>query len=156
MIPPRYQDIAPERIPEVNVEGGLLRVVAGEAQGHTGPVQGIDVAPLFVDYTLQPGARVVQPVPPGHTAFVFVTDGTVRLGASRREVPKGNLAVLTGGDVAALEGEGAGGRALLIAGRPLGEPVSRWGPFVMNTDAEIQQAISDYRSGKLAPPLRGG
>lgn len=150
MIPPRYQDIAPETIPEVALERGRLRVVAGTAEGKTGPVSGIDVAPLFVDVTLERGGLLTLPLPAKHSAFVFVTDGAMRVGSSREEVKKGHLAVLSAGEVLQLDGEQ--GRALVLAGRPLGEPVSRWGPFVMNTDAEIQQAIDDYRSGRLVQP----
>lgn len=151
MIPPRYQDIAPERIPEVALERGKLRVVAGSAEGKTGPVTGIDVAPLFVDVTLDQGGRLALPTPAGHNALVFVAEGALRVGPSKQEVPKGSLAVLTPGEVLQLEGDQ--GRALVLAGRPLGEPVARWGPFVMNTDAEIRQAIDDYRSGRLIQAL---
>ena len=147
--PPRYQDIAPERIPEVEVEQGRVRVVAGTALGRTGPVAGIDVEPLFLDLVLQKGAKVALPLPPGHSAFVFVSDGTVRVGPSRREVSQGNLAVLGPGESFVAHGEGDGGRALLLAGRPLHEPVARSGPFVMSTQEELQQAWDDYRSGRL-------
>lgn len=150
MIPPRYQDIPPERIPEVALERGKLRVVAGAAEGKTGPVTGIDVAPLFVDVTLEAGGQLAVPTPAGHNALVFVAEGALRVGAGKQEVTKDSLAVLTPGEVLQLEGTG---RALVLAGRPLGEPVARWGPFVMNTDAEIRQAIDDYRSGRLIQPL---
>ena len=148
---PRYQDIAPERIPEVELERGRLRVVAGSAEGKSGPVTGIDVEPLFVDVTLDKGGALSLPMPARHSAFVFVTDGSMRVGTTREEVKKGHLAVLSDGEVLQFEGEQ--GRALVLAGRPIGEPVSRWGPFVMNTDEEIRQAIDDYRSGRLVKPL---
>jgi hypothetical protein len=151
MIPPRYQDIAPDRIPEVALERGKLRVVAGSAEGKTGPVTHIDVDPLFVDVTLERGGQLMLPMPAAHSSFVFVTDGAMRVGSSREEVTKGHLAVLSPGEVLQLDGEQ--GRALVLAGRPIGEPVSRWGPFVMNTDEEIQRAIEDYRSGRLVQPL---
>ena len=151
MTAPRYQDIAPERISEVELEHGRVRVVAGNAEGKTGPVTGIDVAPLFLDVTLAKGGALSVPLPARHTAFVFVTDGSMRVGSTREEVKKGHLAVLSEGELLQLEGEQ--GRALVLAGRPLGEPVSRWGPFVMNTDDEIRQAIEDYRSGRLVQPI---
>lgn len=147
MIPPRYQDIAPEVIPELALERGRVRVIAGSLEGKTGPVSGIDVEPLFLDVTLEKGGALTVPTPAGHNSFVFVTDGAMRVGSSRQEVKKGHLAVLTSGEVLRLDGEQ--GRALVLAGRPLGEPVSRWGPFVMNTDDEIKQAIEDYRTGRL-------
>ncbi|MBL8913407.1 MAG: pirin family protein [Archangium sp.] len=150
MIPPRYQDIAPALIPEVEFEKGKLRVVAGTAEGKTGPVTGIDVEPLFVDLSLQKGHVIALPVPQTHSSFVYVTEGAMRVGESRREVKAQEIAVLAAGTTVRFEGEN--GRALFFAGRPLGEPVSRWGPFVMNTDAEIQQAIADYRSGRLVSP----
>jgi len=149
MIAPRYQDISPTLIPEVALEHGTLRVVAGTAEGKTGPVSGIDVEPLFVDVALGRGGAVALPIPPRHNALVFVTTGSMRVGG--QEVAADQLAVLTPGEVVQLESQN--GRALVIAGRPLGEPVARWGPFVMNTDAEIQQAIDDYRSGRLAKEL---
>ncbi len=145
LIAPRYQDIAPQEIPEVELERGRVRVVAGTAHGKTGPVSGIDVDPLFLDVTLQPGASEALTLPAGHNAFLYVTQGAMKAGG--REVRSGQLAVLSGGE--ALRLEGLGGRALLLAGRPLHEPVARWGPFVMNTDAEIRQAIDDYRGGRL-------
>lgn len=147
MIAPRYQDIAPEQIPEVALEKGRVRVVAGSNEGKTGPVSGIDVEPLFLDVTLERGASLTVPLPARHNSFVYVTDGAMRVGATNEEVRKGHIAVLSAGEVLQLQGEQ--GRALLLAGRPLGEPVSRWGPFVMNTDEEIRQAIEDYRSGRL-------
>ncbi len=149
MIRPRYQDIPATEIPERAEEDALVRVVAGSALGATGPVSGIDVEPTFLDLTLKQRARIAQPTPPGHNAFVFVTDGAVRVGESRREVKKGELAVLGKGSMALLSGTEAGGRVLFLAGRPLGEPVARRGPFVMNTNAEIEQAIEDYRTGRL-------
>ena len=126
MIAPRYQDIAPEVIPELALERGRVRIIAGS----------LDVEPLFLDVTL----ALTVPVPARHTSLVFVTDGAMRVGSSREEVEKGHLAVLSAGEVLRLDGE---------QGRALGEPVSRWGPFVMNTDDEIKQAIEDYRSGRL-------
>ena len=150
MIPPRYQDIAPERVPEVEKDGARVRVVAGGALGADGPVRGIDVDPTFLDVTTPRGARFTQPLPAEHASFVYVTDGAVRLGAGRREVRRGQLAVL--GDGAALLVEGASespGRLLLFAGRPLREPVARSGPFVMSTHDELRHAFEDYRAGRL-------
>lgn len=145
MIRPRYQDIPASSIPELALERGHLRVVAGTANGKPGPVSGIDVEPTFLDFTLQPGAKETVALPQGHTAFMFVTRGAMKAGG--REVRQGQLAVFSPGEALTLEG--VDGRALLIAGRPLGEPVARWGPFVMNTDAELRQAVDDYRSGRL-------
>lgn len=146
---PRYQDIPPERIPERELEGTQLRVVAGDAQGATGPVQGIDVEPVFLDVALKRGARFSHDLPAGHTAFVYVVDGALRVGPSKRELRRGQLAVLAAGETFEASCDADAGRGLLLAARPLNEPVARRGPFVMNTDDELRQAFEDYRTGRL-------
>lgn len=146
---PRYQDISPERIPERDVEGARLRVVAGSASGVKGPVEGIDVEPLFLDVALTKGARFVHDVPAAHSAFLYLVDGALRVGSSRREVRRGEIAVLSAGDSVEVQCDAEQGRGLLLAARPLGEPVARRGPFVMNTQDEIRQAFDDYRTGRL-------
>lgn len=146
MMKPRYQDIAPSLIPDVPVEGGIVRVVAGHSFGVTGPVAGIDVDPLFLDLKLDRNAKLSVPTPAGHSAFAFVTEGAVRFGG--REVREGQLAVFGPGDRVAASAD-TPGRAILVAGRPLGEPVARGGPFVMSTQEELRQAWDDYRSGRL-------
>lgn len=149
-IKPRYQDIAPDRIPELDRDGARVRVVAGEVFGATGPINGIDVEPLFLDVTVVKGVRFEVPLPRGHNAFAFVTDGAVRLGPSRTEVRAGQLAVFAdNGDRLTANCDAGSGRMLVLAGRPIGEPVARGGPFVMNTQDEIRQAWDDYRSGRL-------
>lgn len=150
MIKPRYQDIAPGLIPESTIDGAKTRVVAGSAFGMTGPVSGIDVEPIFLDVAVTRGVRFEAPLPAGHNAFVFVTDGAVRLGPSKSEVRRGQLAVLgRGGDRLVASCDASSGRMLVLAGRPLGEPVARRGPFVMSTDEELRQAFDDYRTGRL-------
>jgi hypothetical protein len=149
LIRPRYQDIAPARIPELAHEGAQVRVVAGTVLGRTGPVNGIDVEPVFVDVALDQGAAFHQPLPAEHASFAYVVRGSVKLGPSKRLVRQGELAVLSGGELCSAFSGKEGGRFLLLAGRPLHEPVARSGPFVMNTDAEIRQAWQDYRSGRL-------
>lgn len=150
MIRPRYQDIPPERIPETTRDGARVRVVAGSAFEVTGPVSGIDVEPLFLDVTVTRGVVFTAPLPVGHNAFVFVTDGAVRLGPGRQEVRRGQLAVLArGGDRLSAICDAQSGRMLVLAGRPLGEPVARRGPFVMSTEEELREAFDDYRRGRL-------
>lgn len=146
---PRYQDIPAERIPERDVDGAHLRVVAGNARGVTGPVQGVDVEPLFLDVALTKGARFIHDLPAGHSAFVYLVDGALRVGPARREVRRGQLAILSNGESFEATCDAEKGRGLLLAARPLGEPVARRGPFVMNTDDEIRQAFDDYRTGRL-------
>lgn len=149
MIAPRYQDIAPDRIPLLERDGARIRVVAGTAFGTAGPITGIDVEPLFLDVSLVKGAMFETPLPAQHNAFAFVTEGAVRLGAEKKEVRAGQLAVLSHGDHALATCDASSGRMILLAGKPIGEPVARGGPFVMNTDDEIKQAWDDYRSGRL-------
>jgi redox-sensitive bicupin YhaK (pirin superfamily) len=149
MMKPRYQDIPRERIPETTRDGARIRVVAGSANGLVGPVDGIDVEPLFLDVAVERGVTFTTPLPAGHNAFAYVTDGAVRLGPARTEVRRGQLAILSRGERVTATCDAASGRVLIIAGRPLGEPVARRGPFVMSTDEEIRQAYDDYRSGRL-------
>ena len=149
LIPPRYQDIPADRIAEVELEKARVRVVAGTAFGKMGPVTGIDVEPMYFDAALESGAELEQATPLTHNAFAYVTEGAVRMGPSGREVRAGQLAVFGPGDGVVLRGAQGGGRALVMAGRPLREPVARRGPFVMNTEEELRQAFEDYRSGRL-------
>jgi redox-sensitive bicupin YhaK (pirin superfamily) len=148
LIRPRYQDIAPARIPEAAVDDALVRVVAGSAGGKTGPVDGIVTAPQMIDIKLGRRGSVRHAVPPGHNAFVYVFEGEAELGTARARVTAGQLAVLSPGDLFTARAE-SGARLLSFAGRPIGEPVARYGPFVMNTDDELRQAVDDYRSGRL-------
>jgi redox-sensitive bicupin YhaK (pirin superfamily) len=142
MDPPRYQDIPPELVPEVSVQGAKVKVLAGAFGGVEGPVKGIVTAPLMLDLAVD-GACTIA-VPTEHAAFAYVFEGAVDFGGGR--VERGNTVVLGGGDSVAIQGVG---RVLFLAGRPLREPVARYGPFVMNTDAEIRQAIADTRAGRL-------
>ena len=149
MTPPRYQDIAPDRIPEVVLgEGARARLIAGEAAGQKGPVDGIATRPLYLDVRLAPTARVPLDVPAGHSAFVCVYVGRVRVG--ERTLTAGQLGVLGEGDRLTVNAGGEEARFLLVAGQPLHEPIARYGPFVMNTRAEILQAVEDYQRGTLA------
>jgi len=148
MTKPRYQDVAPAHIPEVEVDDGIVRLVAGEVAGKTGPVNGIVTAPQMMEVRLGKRGSVRQPVPAEHNAFVYVFEGEAQLGPARARVAAGQLAVLGAGDTLIARAE-SGARLLSFAGRPIGEPVARYGPFVMNTDEELRQAVDDYRSGRL-------
>ena len=153
MTAPRYQDIAPESIPEATPASGVrVRVLAGSIGDVVGPVGGIAVEPVYFDIALEPGARFAAPLPQGHNAFAYVYEGAVDLGpvdASRR-IQRGELAVLDrdGGDVL-LSAGAESGRLILVAGKPLNEPVAKYGPFVMNTQEQIVEAIRDYQAGKF-------
>ncbi|PWK92499.1 pirin family protein [Fulvimonas soli] len=146
---PRYQDIAPERIPSVRpAEGVTAKVIAGTLAGATGPVEGIATAPVYLDLALEAGARVDIPLPEGHHAFAYVFDGEAA-GVAGQKLARGELAVLSDGASVRLAGLDAPARVLLVAGRPLDEPVARYGPFVMNTPEQIHEAIADFRAGRF-------
>ena len=152
MARPRYRDLPAERLVETTAAGGArLRVIAGEADGGrlVGPVEGLAVAPKFIDVTLPPGAAFREVVPRGHTAFAYVDHGEVHFGPERTPAAAPALVVFGDGDVLEASAGPGGGRFLLAAARPLGEPVARYGPFVMNTRAEIEQTLADLRSGRF-------
>lgn len=149
MRPPRYQDIEPGQIPEVTrADGSRLRMVAGTLAGVTGPVADIVTQPLFVDVSLPAGAVFAEELPAGHTAFVYIFEGAAKV-ADSRLIERGRLAVLGAGERVEVQAGEQGARFILVAARPLKEPVARYGPFVMNTEAEIRQAFADYQGGRF-------
>jgi redox-sensitive bicupin YhaK (pirin superfamily) len=148
MTAPRYQDIPASAIPEAQAEGGVvIRVIAGEAGGTRGPVEGIATSPLYLDLRIPAGRIYEHPVPPEHNALVYVYEGAGEVGGER--VESRELAVLSreGEESLGLAASDRPMRALLLAAKPLEEPMARYGPFVMNTRAEIEQAFEDYRRG---------
>jgi redox-sensitive bicupin YhaK (pirin superfamily) len=148
MMAPRYQDIPPSAIPDVVLADGVrARVIAGEVASIRGPVEGIVTEPLYLDVTLAPGAHVSPSLTPGHSAFVYVYDGDATVGADSRDLNVGQLAVLGDGDSVSIAAGASGARLLVLAARPLREPIARYGPFVMNTREEIVQAVQDYQRG---------
>lgn len=170
---PRYQDIPPERLPVVELDAGgavlasrsgdvapmlthpdavaAVKIIAGHFAGAEGPVQAAATRPLFLDIRLAAGTRLSVPVPASHNAFVHVIEGAVVLpGASASmPLPRGALGVLGEGAHVELRSADAPTRCILIAGQPIGEPVAWHGPFVMNTAAEIREAIADYQAGRF-------
>ena len=150
MTKPRYQDIDPENVPVVErPDGTKVKVLVGSFDGVSGPVTKVATDPLYLDITLPAGVKASVPVEAEHNAFAYVFEGTARIGAEAQLVERGQLAVLSLGDGVTVEGGPKGGRLILVAGRPLREPVAKYGPFVMNTPAEIHQAIADYPAGKF-------
>ena len=150
MTRPKYRDLPADRLVETKLDGGAnVRIIAGEAtsQRLRGPVEGLAVAPKFVDVTLPPGTAFRETVPRGHTAFAYVDQGDLRFGPDRTPVHGPALVVFGDGDVVEVSAAAGGGRFLLAAARPLHEPISRYGPFVMNTRAEIEQTLEDLRTG---------
>lgn len=157
MARPKYRDLQSDRLPEVEAaEGAQIRMIAGEAAGVrlTGPVEGLAVAPKFVDVTLPPGTAFREGVAQGHTVFAYLDHGDVHFGPERKHVRGPALVIFGDGDLVEASAGPGGGRFLLAAARPLGEPIARYGPFVMNTRAEIEQALQDLRTGhfiRVAP-----
>jgi redox-sensitive bicupin YhaK (pirin superfamily) len=151
MMQPRYQDIAPDRIPTAEPAAGVkVRVVAGDLFGVLGPVDGIAIEPVYLDIALQPGTQLSVPLPDGHSAFAYVFEGdAVRVGSETLGLRE--LGVLSKGDAVelAVAADAKAARVLLVAGRPLDESVARYGPFVMNTPEQIMQAMQDYQSGRF-------
>jgi quercetin 2,3-dioxygenase len=152
MSAPRYQDIAPQAIPEVQFDRGVrVRLIAGRLGEAEGPVKAVATEPAYFDIALPAAAAFSVPLPREHSAFVYVFEGAMRVGSGDEEqrVSRGELAVLSPGDRVELSSGDEMGRLLLVAGRPLQEPIARYGPFVMNTKDEIRQAIEDYNAGRF-------
>ena len=149
---PKYRDLEAGRLVETPTDDGArIRVIAGDAEGGrlVGPVEGLAVAPKFIDVVLPPGASFREAVPRGHTAFAYVDDGEVRFGEARTAVPAPALAIFADGEVVEAFAGPSDGRFLLAAARPLHEPIARYGPFVMNTRAEIDQTLQELRTGRF-------
>jgi len=152
MTRPRYQEVAAARIPEVaRPDGARVRVVAGQVEGVAGAVKEIFAGPTYLDVALPPGGSFEQPVPRGHTALLYVFQGEVSVGGAGPDrgatVGSPRLAILTDGDVVRAHAVGGPARFLLLAAQPLAEPYARWGPFVMNTEEEVRQALQELREG---------
>jgi redox-sensitive bicupin YhaK (pirin superfamily) len=148
---PNYQEFGGERLPVVERPGLTVKLIAGSLDGATGPVQQPATNPIYMDVRLDAGVDFVLPIPAGHSAFVYVYEGALNVGTAREAatINAQELAVLGDGTEVKLAGRAPRTRAIVVAGRPLGEPVARYGPFVMNTREEIIQAFSDYQSGKF-------
>jgi redox-sensitive bicupin YhaK (pirin superfamily) len=147
---PKYRDLSGARLPETTLDGGArARVIAGEAAGGKviGPVEGLAVAPKFIDVTLPAGATFREAVPQGHTVFAYLDQGEARFGPEQKAARAPALVIFGDGDSVEASAGPGGGRFLLAAARPIGEPIARHGPFVMNTSAEIEQALQDLRTG---------
>lgn len=148
MKPAAYQEFDRERIPVIDLpEGGRLKVIAGEVAGDgksvRGPVSVGATEPVYLDVYLAPGVRWELPVRAEQAVLLLVFQGATA------ELSEGQLGIYTEGDRLAMTASGQGARALLLAGTPLREPIRQYGPFVMNTDEEIEQALKDYNAGML-------
>ncbi|HUO18929.1 MAG TPA: pirin family protein [Steroidobacteraceae bacterium] len=157
MTAPQYQEFGPERIPVAHPAPGVTaKVIAGSVAGIAGPIRQPATDPTYLDLAIEPGATFAAPLPADYAAFLYVFEGTMRVGEGPEAdtVRTHELAVLGEGTQIELTGVAAGAdgvnaRAILVAGRPLREPVAKYGPFVMNTREELQQAFMDFQSGKF-------
>lgn len=152
MTPPKYQEFAPDRIPVATPAVGVgIKVIAGQVGEVVGPIVQPATDPLYLDIELRPGAAWELSLPEGHNAFAYAFEGalTVGEGEDARPLEAQQLAVLGGGDLLQLRAGSHGARLILVAGRPLREPVVRHGPFVMNTRQELMQAFVDFQEGRF-------
>ncbi len=165
MKPAAYRDIPARDIPVVKLAGGgEVKVIAGTLQldgaSTAGPVNGpikgggaqLSTDPTYLDVRLPAGAVFNAPLPAGHNAFLYLYEGNAAIGAegAAKPLPHRAAGVLSDGDEMRVQADAGGVRFLLLAAKPLREPVVQYGPFVMNTREEIEQAVADYRSGRLA------
>ena len=147
MSAPAYQEFSAAAIPEVALADAQVRVLAGEFNGTYGVINDPATDVCYLDVSLAADACFRLPLETTHHAFVYVFEGSAHL--ANAAVAKHTLAVLGAGDAVEVVAGSTGARFILVAGRPIGEPVVQYGPFVMNTREEIEQAIADYRAGKL-------
>jgi redox-sensitive bicupin YhaK (pirin superfamily) len=155
---PAYRDVPPGDVPQfTTAEGATIRVVAGQSRGVAGAVRRPVTEPIVLDLTLPAGASFDAELPGSHNAFAYVWAGSVDIGQvsptrveAERMAILGNQAEAAGVRFVASADLAAPARVLLVAGRPLGEPIAQYGPFVMNTTAELQRAVSDFQRGLLA------
>lgn len=148
MKPAGYRDIQPNEIPRVELaRGGSVKVIAGRYGSTAGPILGLTTDPTYLDAHLAPGETFAHAIDPSYSAFVYPYEGRLQIGD--RELKTHDAGVLSTGDRIELTAGADGARFLLLAGKPLREPIAQYGPFVMNTRAELEQAVRDYQSGEL-------
>lgn len=147
MTDPAYQEFGPQAFPVRESEGARIKVLIGEHAGVRGPIEDPNTQALFLDVTLAPAARFAHALPAGHVAFAYCFEGDAHIGGAVLRTHE--LAVLGEGEAVEVSAGANGARLILVAGRPLREPVVQYGPFVMNTREEIERAFADYRDGRL-------
>jgi len=155
MIEPAYNDIDPADIPALNLPQGVrVKVIAGEFVSAdqsvrlNGAIKRDDTEPLFLDFKFEQSAHIECEIPTGHNAFIYACDGNFALGDDKHALPAKKMAILSDGARLSINGE-TGSHAILIAGKPLNEPIAQHGPFVMNTREELIQAVQDLQAGQL-------
>ncbi|HEX9184465.1 MAG TPA: pirin family protein [Burkholderiales bacterium] len=150
---PAYRDIAAKDIPVVRVSGGQVKVIAGRYGETLGAVHGGTTDPHYWDVHLEPGAAFVASLPAGYGAFLYAYEGEAAVGEEAKPLPHRAAGLLSDGDAVKIQAGAQGARVLVLAGKPIREPVVQYGPFVMNTREEIGQAIADYQAGDFARAL---
>jgi redox-sensitive bicupin YhaK (pirin superfamily) len=147
MKPAGYRDIQPDEIPAVLLSDGTIKIVAGTYEGTNGPVQGGTTEPLYWDVQLNPGKTFSAVIPETHAVYIYPFEGSVEIGDRMLKTHRGGA--LGPGAAIEVKAGAEGARFLVLAAKPIREPIVQYGPFVMNTRAEIEQAIRDYQSGQL-------
>ena len=147
MTAPEYQEVRPRAIPEVDRDGSRVRVIAGEYEGQSGPVADPNTGFHFLDVTLPAGSDFECALPARHTAFIYLFEGSAMV--VNDALKEQQLGVLDEGEQLSITADSDGARFLLVAGSAINEPIVQYGPFVMNTRKEIEQALDDYRDGRL-------
>jgi quercetin 2,3-dioxygenase len=154
MTAPRYQNILAAEIPEIKREDGTrIRVITGEVDGTQGPVSGIAANPTYMDVSVPPHSKFTHAIANGNTAFAYLFQGEAKFSdgdAERVLIRSPQLVVWGEGDFVDIATDESPARFLLVSGKPLHEPVARYGPFVMNTREEIEEALRDLRQGTFA------
>jgi redox-sensitive bicupin YhaK (pirin superfamily) len=151
MKPAAYRDIPAGEIPWAKpAQGVSVKVIAGTLGDIAGPVQGLSTEARYFDIHLEPRAVLDTTLPAGHNAFLYAYEGEAAVGEEKKPLPHRAAGLLSDGDAVRIEAGDQGARVLLLAGKPIREPVVQYGPFVMNTREEIEQAIADYQTGALA------
>lgn len=148
MTSPRYQDIASENIPEIDQPDGVnIRLIAGKFGNTSGAVTDIYADPIYLDVTLPANVSFKHLVQNGHSVFAYIFRGRALCGGLARPAQAPQLVIFEDGDIVNVQATEEGVRFLLVSGLPLGEPIARYGPFVMNTKAEIEQTLMELRNG---------
>jgi hypothetical protein len=151
MRPAAYRDIKSQDIPVLPLaKDSEVKIIAGSFRNTQGPIHGGSTDPYYFDVHLAPGAAFEGVLPAGHSALVYSYEGEILVGEGRKEVPHRAAGLLSEGAEIKLQAKERGARVLVLAGKPLREPVVQYGPFVMNSREEIEQAIDDYQSGRFA------
>ncbi len=158
MKPAGYQDIQDASIPKVHLpQGGLVKVIAGEYQSPDstviqGPIHGLSTEPLFFDIHLSGHETFSHPITISHHSFLYVYEGDLNVGRQVEQAPRQAALVLGDGDQVMMQSGTQGAKVIWLAAKPLHEPIVQHGPFVMNTQEEIMQAIADYQQNRLTTP----